>query len=237
VGSVATCTVELDSAPDDSTWSTGGAIGAQTCTTGGTSGLINANVAWVRINLATFTCTAGSTCSIYISYAGYSTTGTSQYTTLIPLENCVPDSTGNIFWTTAALTAYNLGHWELVKNTAVDLNCTIRIPHNVATVPSANIVLDMAANDGTASHTDAINTADAVVTATASINPASLSSASAQNYTTTSTAYSRVTLTFAVQSTVIADNILIVDIHQAASNSVTNNLLIFGAYLQINQVL
>lgn len=190
----------------------------------------NGGSAWVALLTNTnVTPVAGATWTQIGGGGGGGSATTTQY---FELDHCGPGQTtnpGNSFFTTTSLT-WEAPHWEMVKNTAADIFCSIRIPHTVASTPNASIVLVLAANDGTAGHTDSFTTSDAM--ATTSINP-SLTSASAQNYTTTSTAYAPVTLTFAVQSTVAADNMLIVQIHQAASNSVTNNVFVWP-YLKID---
>jgi hypothetical protein len=55
VGTVSSCTVALDSSADGVTWSAGGVIAGQTCTSNGSVALTTANVNRVRINVTAFT--------------------------------------------------------------------------------------------------------------------------------------------------------------------------------------
>jgi hypothetical protein len=114
-GTVATCSVTLDSSADNSSWSSGGAIGAQTCTSSGQSSLVNAAANYVRINLGTFT---GSG-SIYISYIGYSvgSSGTVLSGTGAPTGTCTNgslytnNSNGNLY-------SCNGGSWAAAGGSA-----------------------------------------------------------------------------------------------------------------------
>jgi hypothetical protein len=186
---------------------------------------------WVVFNLADslFHYFNGST------WVAQSSSGT--VTTYIPLENGAPDQTGNSFYSIAALSNYFYGHWEYVKGAASYINFAVRIPNTVAATPNASIVLEICSADGTAGHTANFTTSDAVITASASFNVGALSSAAAQTYTTTSTAYARVTKTFAVQSTVAANNILVVKIATSTTGTApTSNMLVLP-YLKIDQTL
>lgn len=115
-GSVATCSLTIDSSSDNSSWSSGGAIPAQTCTGGGVSGLINAAVGYIRINLGTFTCTAGTVCSIRISYIGYSAgiSGAVLSGTGVPSGACTSGSLYTVIGT-GALYSCDAGSWALVS--------------------------------------------------------------------------------------------------------------------------
>lgn len=61
-GTIATCAVELDSSPDGVTWTAGGAIGSQACTSNGTSGIVVGTFNYVRIDVPTLT--GGGTLSV-----------------------------------------------------------------------------------------------------------------------------------------------------------------------------
>jgi hypothetical protein len=155
--------------------------------------------------------------------------------TIFPFDQCSPAQVvnqGNSFWSVANLTNWDAGHWEFVLNTAADLYCSIRLPDTVTTT-TAHVILEMAANDATAGHTDAIQTCDNIIT-TGTIDVGALTCAANQDFTTTATAYQRVTLTYVVQASVAAGNILVVKIHQTQSAVVTANLFMWP-YVQINQ--
>lgn len=67
-GSPASCTVTIDSSPDNVSWTSGGIITSQTCTSVGSSAVVNANANYIRINV---TALSAST-SVSINYTGWS---------------------------------------------------------------------------------------------------------------------------------------------------------------------
>lgn len=66
-GTVSTCQVSLDTSADNSSWSVGGAITAQTCTSAGASLVVNVNANFVRINVTTIS--GGGT--VFVTWNGY----------------------------------------------------------------------------------------------------------------------------------------------------------------------
>ena len=69
VGSASGCTVALDSSADGITWSAGGAITGQTCTSNGNSSVVNVVANYVRINMTALTISAGG--SVSVTWTGY----------------------------------------------------------------------------------------------------------------------------------------------------------------------
>jgi hypothetical protein len=166
--------------------------------------------------------------------------GTATVTTVIPLENCTGDQTNNVFYTTAGLTNYFNAHWEVIPNTITSIYCQALVPNNVAVTPNANIVVWIASNDGTAGHTAVFGICDNVVlnaSGTSSINVGALTCGSTTHYVTTSTAYARAKLTFSVSSTVLANNLLIIQIAMTTSGTPPAADMFVTAYLQIDQTL
>ena len=145
------------------------------------------------------------------------------------LDNCTPDQTVNSFYQPVSLTEYFYATWQFVFGTATYINCTVYIP---TAATGATIVLDIAANDSTAGHTANFQTCDEVIN-TGTINlGSSLTCASAQTFTTTSTAYNRVTLTFNVQSTLSNGSILVVKILTATTGTApTANMLVYPHFV------
>lgn len=157
----------------------------------------------------------------------------STQTNYIPLTDGVSDNTGFAFYNVTALSNWLSGHWEFVHGQASYATFSVRVPKNMAVTPNASIVLEIFANDATAGHTANFQTSDALVSTTLDVG--SLASASPQAFTTTSTAYGRVTLTFAVQSSLIAGDLLVVKIATATTGTQpVANMLVF-AYLKIDQ--
>ena len=146
-------------------------------------------------------------------------------TLYIPLENGVSDSTGYSYYNVVSLTNWVCGHWAFTPGQASSAFFSIRIPDNVAVTPNASLVLDIFCADN-AAHTAQFQTSDAL--ASANLNVGALSSASAQTYTCPGTAYGRTTLTFAVQSTVSANNILVCKVATSTTGTApTSNMLVF----------
>ena len=71
VGTVSGCTVALDSSADGTSWSAGGVIAGQTCTTDGSSTVATATVNYVSMNMTAFTATAGS--YVVVTWTGWVT--------------------------------------------------------------------------------------------------------------------------------------------------------------------
>jgi hypothetical protein len=144
------------------------------------------------------------------------------------LENCVPDTSGFVGYSAAGLTNYQYGHWEYTFAQASAIYCTVFIP---AAQTGATLVLDIAANDGTAGHTANFQTCDGVINS-GTINIGALTCAANQAFTTTSTAYTRVTLTFNVQSTLSNNSILVVKIATSTTGTApVANMLLFAHFI------
>jgi hypothetical protein len=160
----------------------------------------------------------------------------------IPLENCAGDSSGGVFWTRQPLTVtggsgtFVDGHWEWSNTVSAPappffLNCKLQLPH---TLPgsSANLILTFAINDSTATRTATYETCDAIVN-TGAINGSAFTCTATQNVVTTATAYQRISKTFAVNSTLVADNMLEIQIELVTtSGNLAADIIMDGAYLE-----
>jgi hypothetical protein len=145
------------------------------------------------------------------------------------LENCTPDQTGNSFLQVVSLTNYFNAHWEFVFNTTTYINCEVFV-QTAAT--GSTLVVDVYSADNTAGHTANIQTCDSIV-GTGTFNVGALTCAAAQVYTTTATAYRRVTLRFNVQSTLVNGGILVVKIGTSPTTGTppTSNILIYPHFV------
>jgi hypothetical protein len=144
------------------------------------------------------------------------------------LENCAADQSGNSFPQVTSLTNWFSAHWEFLFNTTTYINCQVFIP---TAQTGATLVVDVFSADSTAGHTANIQTCDAILT-TGSLNVGSLTCASAQTYTTTATAYQRVTLTFNVQSTLVNNGILVVKIGTSPTGTApTSDIIILPHFI------
>jgi hypothetical protein len=160
----------------------------------------------------------------------------------IPLENCTGDASGGVFWTRQPLTVtggsgtFIDGHWEWSNTVSAPappfyLNCKLQLPH-ILPSSSPNLILTFAINDTTVAHTATLATCDAIVS-TGAINGSTFSCAANQTLTVTATAYQRIVKTFAIQSTVVADNLLEIQIAFVTSTgNLANDLIMDGAYLE-----
>lgn len=102
------CTITVDGSADNASFSTGSLIPAQTCTSSGTSPLVNGVAAYGRINLSTFTGNG----TIFISYVGYSSgpAGVVLSGTAVPTGTCTPGALYTIT-STGVLYGCNNGSW------------------------------------------------------------------------------------------------------------------------------
>lgn len=159
-----------------------------------------------------------------------STASGSGATGYIALENGTPDQTGNSFYSVLTLSNWLVGHWEFVKGVGSFVNFSMRLP---ASVPSsASLILEVFSGDSTAGHTANFQTSDLIVN-TGTMNVGALTSASAQTYTTTATAYQRVTLTFAVQTALVSNGVLVIKVATATTGtSPTTNMYVLP-YLKL----
>ena len=128
----------------------------------------------------------------------------------------------------SALTNFLYGAWQFVFNTATYINCTVFVPSAQA---GATLVLDIATSDNTAGHTANFQTCDQVINS-GTLNIGALTCAANQTFTTTSTAYNRVSLTFNVQSTLANNSILVVKIGTSPTGTApTANLIVYPHFI------
>jgi uncharacterized cupin superfamily protein len=163
--------------------------------------------------------------------------GTGSAVVNVPFDSCVPAQTtnaGNSFLTVNPFTHADLGVWQFVLDTAADIFCYLRVPHNISGT-AGTVIVDLASSDTTGGHTAVFSTADNISTVR-NLNVTALTAdATTCTYTTTTTAYANTECTFTVQSTLAADQFYVVDIHQAASASVTSNVQMPAPMLQITE--
>lgn len=95
-GTVSSCTVAVDSSPDGITWTAGGIIAGQTCTSNGTSTVAAGNAVYIRV---TFTAlSGGGTVQYFYKGWSYSPTGSST----------LPSIASYQLWVASGLTAPSL---------------------------------------------------------------------------------------------------------------------------------
>jgi hypothetical protein len=146
------------------------------------------------------------------------------------LDNCTTDQSGNSFPAVLSLTNWFDAHWEFVYNTTTYINCTVYIP---SAQSGATFVIDVYSADSTSGHTANIQTCDTNVPVSSStFQVGALTCASTQTFTTSSTAYSRSTLNFAVQSTLTNGGILVVKIGTSPTGTApTSDILIYPHFV------
>jgi len=125
------------------------------------------------------------------------------------------------------LTNWFSGHWEFAYDTTTYINCEVFIPsYSGSPLTGGSIILDIFANDAISGHTASFQVCDASIT-TGTLQVGSLSCLTAQTFTTTSTAYSRSTLTFNLSAVLTSKSILVVKIGVSPTGtSPTANLIV-----------
>lgn len=196
---------------------------------GGTSILLQTNgvnnLDQTKLNLfssdGSVTLTADDTGDVDLQSSG----GGGGLGALQALENGVPDQTGNSFYSVVSFSnaPWFCGHWEFVTGQSAYVTFCMRMPTTVSA--SAYIILEVFSSD-TAGHTASLQTSDGVVAAGASMNVSSLTAAPSQTYTSSTTAYARKTLTFAIQSALTAGAEMLVVKVAASSIGTTGNLMV-----------
>lgn len=143
---------------------------------------------------------------------------------------------GNSFWRVAALTNYDAGYWEFVKDVDGKLYGLVMVPKNLDAAPTAKIVLATAYNATSGVARWSIKTKDP---ADGETFDASFTSETAQDITAPGTAKLRKDVTFTLTNAPAADDILLIEVfHEGAhaNDTVAVNSLLFGAWLEINLV-
>jgi hypothetical protein len=149
--------------------------------------------------------------------------------TATPLENCTSDQTGNSFPTVTSLANYFNAHWEFVYNTTTYINCQLYIPRART---GAQFVVDVYSADAVVGHTANIQTCDTVIPPGGNFQVGSLTCATPQIYTTTSTAYSRTKFNFDVQSALVDDGILVIKIGTSPTGTApTSDIMIYPHFV------
>jgi hypothetical protein len=141
---------------------------------------------------------------------------------------------GNSFWTTTALTAYDLGHWEFLKDVDGIVTGSVNIPNSLCSTPAAKIILQVLANATTG--VTSLDVSTAAIADGESMNPASLTAETIQDVTVPGTAYLRKEVSFTLTNTPVAADTLIVEIlHDGdkAADTLAVNTLLESAQLEI----
>jgi hypothetical protein len=142
---------------------------------------------------------------------------------------------GNSFWTVLALTDYDAGHWEYVKDVDGIIYGQVTIPKILAPTANAKLLFDIAAN--ATSGVTRLEVASKSVADGVTLNPGSLTTETAQDITVPGTAYFRKVVTFTLTETVAADSFLIVKAtHRGAhaNDTLAVNTLLFGVWLEVD---
>ncbi len=192
------------------------------------SGTVNASTSWF---LTSQVVTVGTT-PLTFAQLTY-TPAQNAFKGPYPLNNCVPDASGLVFYTVAALTQWRQGHWEYAFSGFTGtptLTCTVNFPHVLPTGTAKIILANIASPDGTTAHTMTFKTCDILISTSTQVG--SLTCQSTQNFSTTAAAYSTSTLTFGINSTPTADSQMIVQVVATAVSSLAGNVLLGQAYLE-----
>ena len=145
---------------------------------------------------------------------------------------------GNSFWSVVALTAWDAGHWEFVKDVEGKVYGLVRIPKSMATTPNAKIILVIAANATTGVTTLQVSTkAVESLTTPENFNFASFNAITAQDITVPATAYLAKEVSFTVGETLAAEDELILELFHdgdAVNDTLAVNTLLLDCFLEID---
>lgn len=101
-GTVATCTVAIDSSPDGTAWTAGGIIAGQTCTSNGNSTVTTGSAQWIRVNM---TAISGAGATVVVTYKGWvQNPNAGTGTTINPTNNVLPKRSNATTFADSALT-------------------------------------------------------------------------------------------------------------------------------------
>lgn len=136
---------------------------------------------------------------------------------------------GNSAWTVAALTDYDAGIWDFLKDVDGKVYGIVRVPEDYGS--GGTIILSMAWNATTGVSRLLIGTTP--VADGESFNPAALTDETAQDITVPGTAYFRKDVSFTLTPTLVAGDILLVEVfHQGShgNDTVAVDTLMWGAF-------
>lgn len=150
-----------------------------------------------------------------------------------PLETGTPDQTGFSLRSAVSLTNWFSGCWEFVPGHNSAIYFTFKVPNGLAAVANAQICLDLF-NGGTAGRTANFQTSDGVIASGGNLNLGVLSSAPMQNYAVPGSLYLPTTLAFAVQSSFVAGDILVVKIATSTTGAAPSTNVLMFPYLSLN---
>lgn len=138
---------------------------------------------------------------------------------------------GNAFFTVLALTDWDAGHWEFVKDVDGKAYGIVQVPPTY--VSGGAVVLGYAAN--ATSGVTRLQVGTKAVAEGESMNP-TLTDETAQDVTVPGTAYLLDYVSFTLTETLAANDTLIVEVFHAgahANDTLAVNTLLFGAWLEV----
>jgi len=145
----------------------------------------------------------------------------------IPLDNCTPDTSGNLFYSVLALSNnFNYATWQALPNTTTTLFCTMVSVNGFA---STFVDLQVATADNTAGHTATLNVCWVVTGAQLTASP--FTCAGTQTFTTTTSAYGQAHFAFTTPTSVPTASIIEYEIQITVGATVASNLLIYPTFI------
>lgn len=139
---------------------------------------------------------------------------------------------GNTFFNVKALTNYDAGVWEFVKDVDGKVYGLVPVPKNLFATPAAKIILVTAYNATSLVSRWSVKSKNVADAATLD---ATFTAETAQDITVPGTAYFRKDVTFTLTNAPVASDMLLVEIfHEGAhaNDTVAVNSLLFGAMLE-----
>lgn len=146
----------------------------------------------------------------------------------------VSTTAGNSFYSVLALTNYDAGHWEFVKDVDGTVYGYVKAPKNLAVTPNASVVLVTAYNATSGVSRWKVSSKDPADGETLNV---SFTAETAQDITVPGTAYLRKDVSFSLTNPPAADDLLVLAVlHEGshANDTVAVNSLLFAAFLQVD---
>ena len=165
--------------------------------------------------------------------------GLATVTRRYPIQLHTPASSvtaiaGNAFWTAVALTDWDAGHWEFIKDLDGKIYGVVKVPHAIATT-GGNITLEISAN--ATSGVTRLQVGHKAIADGESMNP-TLTDITAQDITVPGTAYLRKKVTFAITESLSDGDLILVEVYHEgdhANDTLNAVTMLWGAWLETTE--
>lgn len=157
-------------------------------------------------------------------------------TVRVPVNLMTPQFTsnaGNSFFTNVALTAWDAGHWEFLKDVVGKVFGVVMVPPTYVSGGTLKLLIGANATSGVTT----LSVATKAVADAESMNPSSFTDETDQDITVPGTAYLQKVVSFSLTESLAANDLLLVEINHvgtAANDTLAVNTILWGAWLEVN---